>query len=435
MRSLIILLFISAVPVYSYPQDIRYARSVVDTLAAPGMHGRGYVNDGDKIAAAFIENEFRKFGLKSFGESYRQEFTLSVNTFPEKVNVSNRGIGDKLLSPGEFFIVDPASASISGKYDIVWFDSTVVSSKKRLRSFTRARLHDKVLVIDKKGIPKDKAGFLKNAEQNKYGAKAIVVLNNKKLTWSASQTVLPFASFEFLVPDSSDKYCREWKWLGFDVENKFIPDYKTQNVIGYIPGSEYPDSFIVFSAHYDHLGVMGTDVEGKEVYFPGANDNASGIAMMLNLVKYYSVSKPKYSIAFMAFGAEEAGLVGSKYYVEHPLFPLKQIKFLINTDLAGTGDDGITVVNGTVHNTEYKQLVKLNAQSSYLKDVKARGKAANSDHYFFTEAGVKAFFIYTMGGIKAYHDIYDRAETLPLTEFEDYFRLINDFIKYLSQDY
>jgi hypothetical protein len=68
----------------------------------------------------------------------------------------------------------------------------------------------------------------------------------------------------------------------------------------------------------------------------------------------------------------------------------------------------------------------------YLKEVKIRGKAANSDHYYFSEKGVKAFFIYTLGGIKAYHDVYDKAETLPLTKFEELFELITRFSDYLQ---
>ncbi len=173
---------------------------------------------------------------------------------------------------------------------------------------------------------------------------------------------------------------------------------------------------------------------GKDVYFPGANDNASGCAMLLNLANYYSQpeNKPKYSIAFMAFCGEEVGLLGSKYYTEHPLFPMKNIRFLLNMDIMGTGEEGITVVNGSVFKTEFDKLKEINTQHNFIKDVKIRGKAANSDHYFFAENGVKACFIYTMGGIKAYHDIYDRAETLPLNEFENLFKLITKFGDYLQ---
>ena len=110
------------------------------------------------------------------------------------------------------------------------------------------------------------------------------------------------------------------------------------------------------------------------------------------------------------------------------MFPLNQINFLINLDLLGTGDDGIQVVNGSVYQSHFDKLVAINQQKNYLKDIKIRGKAANSDHYYFSEKGVPAVFIYTLGGIKAYHDIDDKAATLPLTEFEDCFRLITDFV-------
>ena len=220
------------------------------------------------------------------------------------------------------------------------------------------------------------------------------------------------------------------KTVSFDITNEFIPYHLSQNVIGYVQGSVYPDSFIVYSAHYDHLGQMG-----KDVYFPGANDNASGCAMLLNLAKHYSKpeNQPKYSIAFMAFCGEEVGLLGSKHYTENPLFPLKNIKFVFNMDIMGTGEEGITVVNGSVFKTEFDKLKEINAQNNFIKDVKIRGKSANSDHYFFSEKGVKAFFIYSMGGIKAYHDIFDRPETLPLNEFENLFKLITKFGDYLQQ--
>ena len=141
-----------------------------------------------------------------------------------------------------------------------------------------------------------------------------------------------------------------------------------------------------------------------------------------------SENEPPYSIAFIAFAGEEPGLEGSLHYVEQPVFPLKDIKFLINLDILGTGDEGITVVNGAVHKTEYEALKGINEQKGYLKQVKKRGKAAISDHYPFSEAGVPCFYIYTMGGIQAYHDVYDVPETLPLTEFEDLFKLLTDFV-------
>jgi Zn-dependent M28 family amino/carboxypeptidase len=166
-----------------------------------------------------------------------------------------------------------------------------------------------------------------------------------------------------------------------------------------------------------------------DIYFPGANDNASGIAMLLSIARYYAAhpAECKYSIAFMAFTGEEMGLFGSKYYNEHPLFPLSKIKFEINMDIMGTGDEGITVVNGTVFKAAFNALVKINDGQHLLKLIKPRGETSNSDHYFFYKNHVSSFFIYTMGGIKAYHDIYDRRETLPLTNFDEVYKLLIQF--------
>jgi hypothetical protein len=101
-------------------------------------------------------------------------------------------------------------------------------------------------------------------------------------------------------------------------------------------------------------------------------------------------------------------------------------------DIMGTGEEGITVVNGSVFKKDFDALHQINMKNNFIKDIKTRGKAANSDHYYFSEKGVKAFFIYTLGGIKAYHDIYDKAETLPLNEFENLFNLITHFATYLQ---
>ena len=120
--------------------------------------------------------------------------------------------------------------------------------------------------------------------------------------------------------------------------------------------------------------------------------------------------------------------MGSKYFTEHPLVPLKNIRFLLNLDMEGTGVDGITVVNATEFPKEFKWMQDINNKQHYLAAVNPRGKAANSDHYLFTEKGVPAFFFYTLGGIKAYHDVFDRPETLPLNKVNDIQQFIEAFV-------
>lgn len=200
--------------------------------------------------------------------------------------------------------------------------------------------------------------------------------------------------------------------------------------MGYVPGTTNADSFIVFTAHYDHLGRMG-----KEALFAGANDNASGTAMIMDLAQHYvkPENRTGKSILFIAFGAEEAGLVGSKYFSENPELPLEKIRFLLNLDLMGNGDEGVMVVNGTAHEQEFNLLDSINTSQKLLSTVGKRGPAANSDHHWFSQRGVPAFFLYTMGGSKAYHDIYDVAENLPLTEYEDVKRLLMEFVTELGR--
>jgi len=207
-----------------------------------------------------------------------------------------------------------------------------------------------------------------------------------------------------------------------NIENKFLKNFKADNVCGIVKGTVKPDSMIFITAHYDHLGGMG-----KDTYFPGANDNASGVSLLLNLAHYYAKHPQPYTIAFICFAGEEAGLIGSKYFTDHPLVPLKNIRFLINTDLAGTGEEGITVVNATEFPKEFAMMNAVNDENKLLVKINPRGKAANSDHYFFTEKGVPSFFFYTLGGIKAYHDVFDKAETLPMNEHEDLFKLLIKF--------
>ena len=201
-----------------------------------------------------------------------------------------------------------------------------------------------------------------------------------------------------------------------------VEGFKTGNICGIVKGTRKPDSVIMFTAHYDHLGGMGS-----KTYFPGANDNASGVSLLLSLARYYGQHPQPYSMAFICFSGEEAGLLGSKYFTENPLIPLPGIRFLVNLDLLGTGEEGIMVVNATVYPKEYGVLKKLNDQNHYLVKVASRGKAANSDHYFFTEKGVPAFYIYTMGGIRAYHDVFDISKTLPLNEYNNVFKLLVGF--------
>lgn len=401
------------------PFDSLYARQMVDTLASPYLLGRGYYREGDEKAANIIATEFYKNKVEPFQKlNYYQQFHFSVNTFPHTVNVSLDG---KALKPGADFIISAGCPTYVGTHKVIAADSNTFNKPKKLAKFLKKQYANYFVLFNLKGVKVESTKKLlqKIIATNSIGAAGIAEVK-PKLTWDISTTVSPFPGVEIL----SSAITKYPKTISLDVQNKFLADYTGRNVAGFVKGTEKPDSFLVFSAHYDHLGIMG-----HEAIFTGANDNASGCAMLLSLAKYYAAHPAKYSIAFIAFGGEELGLLGSFHYVEKPMFPLSKIRFLVNLDILGTGDDGITVVNGSVFKDRFDTLVSLNNQYNLLKQVKIRGKAANSDHYPFTEKGVPSFFIYTMGGIQAYHDIYDRRETLPLNHFPQLFTLLTEFVK------
>ena len=415
MRKVIFFLFFHFLFFSLSSRNINYARKIVDTLTSKYFSGRGAVNDGEQKAANYIANEYQKQGLKQFNNSFFQAFNYPINTFPKEVSV---GFDNIKLEAGKDYIVGAASGKISGTYELVWYNKDNVPTKKQLKKlFNVDFFTNKFVVIDDEGLEKENESF-RALKINTVGASGIIFIEDK-LTQHLSGTYNDFGVLHI----KREKIKRSYKKITLEVDQKFIRNYQSQNVIAYVEGTEYPDSFIVLSAHYDHLGMMG-----NKVYFPGANDNASGVAMLLNFANYYAQNKPKKSIIFIAFGAEEAGLIGSKHFVENPLVSLGKINFVFNMDLMGTGSEGAMIVNGRVFEKQYASLLKINKNKEYLLTIKKRGRAANSDHYWFSENNVPAFFMYLMGGISAYHDVDDIAKTLPLTKFENTFRLIRDFV-------
>ena len=396
-------------------QDITYARQIIDSLCAPEMHGRGYVKNGHYLASEYLRREYKRIGLKHFPKDYFQVFNFSVNTFPAKLALSVNG---EALEAGKDFIAAGHSGGELGEYPVVVFNKKLASSKKKIEAFARLEISKYILIVDDKGIKDEEMKKLfKALPFNPFNARGIILLKDK-LTASYAQEEYPFPVLQVL----RESWPKKARRVSMEVTSTFLRNVQGRNVVGYIEGTQHKDSFLVYTAHYDHMGRMGADH-----YFPGANDNASGVAMMLSLAKHYAKNPPKYSVVFIATGGEEVGLLGSKAFSDYPFFELPKIKFLLNMDILGTGDEGIKVVNATIFPEQFERLKALNEANNWLPNIGKRGKAGISDHYWFTEKGVPCFYFYTLGGIKAYHDIYDIPETLPLTEYEDLFRLIVAF--------
>lgn len=196
------------------------------------------------------------------------------------------------------------------------------------------------------------------------------------------------------------------------------------NVIGFIKGTAYPDSYIVVTAHYDHLGTRNGQI------FYGADDNASGSAALLAMAAYFKQHPAKHSILFVAFDAEEKGLVGSNYFASHPPLPLSSMLVNINMDMIGRNDNNEIYICGTWH---YPSLKKITDSIQALPPVKIllghdnpdKGKSQDwttqSDHYAFHKSKIP--FLYF--GVEDHPDYHRASDTFDKIQKSFYYRVSN----------
>lgn len=424
MRKIALFLFLLTIGSVAWGQ-IGEIRRITEQLCSPEFHGRGYVNKGDSLAADYLVSEFEKIGLLPYKGEYLQHFSIDqVNTFPNAMSVKLNGTD---LTPGVDFVVEPSSAGYKGTLNPLIVSGDELFDREKMSQYigeVQAGVNGKnALALRYMDLSQDSLQQLRGLSQALSDYVPIIEMVNTKFTWAVGRSQLR----NLCIQIQGEENYADVMHFEVDIRAKLITDYGSQNVMAYLPAKKRCKETIVFTAHYDHLGRMGTDT-----YFPGANDNASGTAMLLTMAKYFTEHPSEYNILFIAFAGEEAGLLGSKYFVDHTPIKLSKIRFLLNLDIMGSGEEGITAVNGTEHTEAFQLLSDINEEMGLLAKVKRRGKTQNSDHHWFTEQGVPAFFIYTMGTNKNYHDVFDTYENLTFSEYEDITKLLVTFVDRLD---
>ena len=215
----------------------------------------------------------------------------------------------------------------------------------------------------------------------------------------------------------------------FSFSEKF-PDAK--NLMGVVTGSAEPARFTALTAHYDHLGIRGGSL------YPGADDDASGVAAMLAAAEYFSHHRPRRSILFIAFDGEEEGLRGSAFFIAHPPVPLKAIALDVNLDMVSRGDKNELVVAGTYFSPELKDPLAAVASQRHLTlvfghDRPAPGGSVSgnenwtnaSDQGPFHDAGIP-FVYFGVEDHPDYHRPTDTADKIPRAFFVEAANLILD---------
>ncbi len=428
-RSISVLLtFIFSVCLSVQAQDslLTQARADVTRLTSEAFAGRGYVDNGHIIAAEFIRDRMIAAGLSPVvpvrrGEdAFFQPFEFTINLILDGQLLTD----GTPFTIGEDFIVNKYSGSGTVEARVV--DLGYGLNEKK---FKKAK--GKIVVFrtgwpegissKKKEELSDLSGLLQRLKAIAKNDPVAIMILQPKLTHGFVAEEAPFPILEVLESAWPEKV----KYASLATKAS-MTTVQSNNVIGQIDGTCETDETIVLCAHYDHLGKVG------DAIFTGANDNASGITMMLSMMDHFSQegNRPEKNLLFIAFGAEEVGLIGSRFYAyQQPVVPLTDMDFLLNLDLMGNGIDGIMAVGGKTFPEIYDRLVSLNDELEAVPKVRARPNAPNSDHYWFLEEGVKGFFIYTLGGPSHYHDVFDTAENLELSKYVEVRELLIRFLE------
>lgn len=357
-RCLLFLVFL-AIFGYGWAQSAEYVKEIVCRLSADDMYGRSCSHKGDSLAAEYIASQLRELGVRPLAEGYMQRYLTDLYSVDGECSLTING---RRLKPYDEFRIVPISTM---------------------------------------------TGSLLGNSSWQQQSNGIVYMAVKQLSMQVPIKPSADAPLQWYVQvlDSSELF--QPRKIEGVMHVSLHRDYATQNVCGYIEGET--DSTVVFTAHYDHLGMMG-----DSVCFHGAHDNASGVATVLGIARHYCTrgKRPHYTTVFMLFSGEEAGLQGSKYAVEHPLVDLKKVRLLVNLDLLCGGAEGFMVVNGKAEETQpfVRRMQAFNEREGLLPEIKLRDNAANSDHWWFSQQ-CPAIFIYTLGGrYGEYHSPYDTCD-------------------------
>ncbi len=399
-----------------HSQNLQLYKQIIRDLSSAEFSGRGVTDNGDRKAAEYLSDEFSGYGLSAFGDDYYQYFNMSVNHFPGSMSMSIDGVE---MRPSIDFVVTEYSRGIKGEFNLFWFNPDNHSMSVLLDTMNPVTMQNTFIVMDY-----NYSAYNRHIVSPVYSSDiaGMVLLQDAPIRWYVPRS--HFVIDQTIIWIDKEVFPKNTKNIKLDIQNVFVENYTTQNVIGFIEGLSFPQKYIVFTAHYDHLGT-----HGRDVFYPGANDNASGVAMLIILAEYFIENPPPVSIVFMAFGGEETGLLGSKHYVENPLFPLEEIETLVNLDMIADNPDDIYFELSRTSDDAFEVFKNLIKTKEYFRDIDLAELRAMSDHYFFAIAGVPTVFIALDGEVfNTLHTLNDIVENISLDKIPDLFNLLRDFV-------
>lgn len=437
----------------------------VKALAAPDMEGRGAGTRGLAKAEHLIESRYKQLHLDPAGvKGFAQPFTVITGARLKSDNrcVVHSGASKTELKASQDFV--PFSFSASGDVDapLVFAGYGATADEFHYDDYAGLDVKDKIVVVlryepagfaqksGNHGLTQHSQLITKAINARNHGAKAIVILNGK-LGDGEEDLLTRFGSVSgpenvgLVMAQVKNAVAEEWlkaagknlKDVQDEINNTTKPnsfalpdslrlalkiDIETtratvNNVLAWLPGQS--DEYVIIGAHYDHLGRGNFDSLAPSQIgqvHPGADDNASGTAGVLELARLLAPQRAqlKRSILFMDFAGEELGLLGSAEWVKEPTRPLDKAVAMINMDMIGRIKDEKVYIGGVGTGSTFKPILEQAQKDEPFKIEYSAGGYASSDHTSFVAKKIPVLFFFS-GLHSDYHKPSDTADKINAT--------------------
>ncbi len=425
----------------------------IQTLASDEFEGRMPFTEGEKKTIQYLENAFKTTGLEpGNGDSYFQAVPLvEIEAMPAETMTIEGSDESVELDYREDFVALTRRVTDRVEIDnseLVFCGFGIVAPEYDWNDYEGVDMTGKtaVVLVNDPGFGTSDSTFFKGNTMTYYGrwtykyeeaarqgAEGVVIIHNTApagYAWNVVQSSWTGKALYLKSEDGNQSRCAFEGWISQQsarqlMEMATIENYlgqarkpgfqpipmemavnltmdvayqeaTSQNVIAKRTGSERSDEYVIYSAHWDHLGV-GKPINGDSIY-NGALDNATGTAVLLEVANAFSQLEkaPKRTVLFLAVTAEEQGLLGSAYYAENPIYPVNKTVANINMDgihFRGPMKDLTIVGYGQSELDEYAETVAKEQGRYIMPDPNAeKGYFFRSDHFSFAKVGIPALY-------------------------------------------
>lgn len=449
-------------------------QSYVKTLASDAFEGRAPGTAGGHLATVYVQQKFAEYGLEPFpslpnylqpfsvttslkaGErnsialKTRQMFHLGMDFTPLGYSANGKAESKQVVFVGYGISTDKyddyKGVDVKGKI-VVMMRYSPDGDNPHSDFFEHASVWKKLTTAREKGaigaliFTGERNGddkLLDISRDRLAGDAGIPAMNITRSLAASALMTKPQVLAQIQEKIDQTKQPNSFELNSFVLMQTEIVRVKaeTYNVIGYLPANAPSDEYLVVGAHYDHIGYGGPGSgslapDEKKIHY-GADDNASGSSGLLELARYFANRRHmlKRNLVFIAFGAEEMGLLGSAHFVNHPAFPLEKTIAMLNMDMIGRMKDSALAISGIGTAKEFEELCKAENREQFKLKLSPDGFGP-SDHSSFYAKNIPVLFFFT-GNHPNYHKPSDTWEKINYADEARVVRYISRLIEKLD---